>query len=438
MTTNPTHSPRIHLTSLGCAKNLIDSERLLAKLARAGAVVGALPEAADVIIVNTCGFIAPAKQESIDTILELARYKEKDPKKQLIVMGCLSQRYGAELRAGLPEVDAVFGLNHDNDIIRACGLTPISETGRLLLTPPHTAYIRISEGCSNGCTYCTIPMIRGPYRSRPPEEIVREAEELAAAGVKELVVIAQDTTLYGTDLPGNIRIHDLLARIAAIVGFRWIRLLYAHPAHFPNELIDAYADISALVPYVDLPLQHLNDVILRRMGRGMTQHDAIDLIAHLRARVPNIAIRTTFIVGFPGETRPQFNELVQLVKEIRFDHAGAFPYSREDGTPAARMPNQVSERAKARRVRDLMLAQQEIVFARNRARIGKRTEVLIDSRADDTTWIGRTAAQAPDVDPVTYVSGAGLRAGEFVDVEITGFDGYDLLARPVQTGGNNV
>ena len=438
MTTNPTHSPRIHLTSLGCAKNLIDSEHLLAKLARAGAVVGAPPEAADIIIVNTCGFIAPAKQESIDTILDLAHYKKKDPNKRLIVMGCLSQRYGPELHAGLPEVDAVFGLNHDDDIIRACGLTPISETGRLLLTPPHTAYIRISEGCSNRCTYCTIPVIRGPYRSRPPTEIIREAEDLAASGVKELVVIAQDTTLYGTDLSGDIRIHDLLARLAEIAGVHWIRLLYTHPAHFPNGLIAAYADIPVLVPYVDLPLQHLNDAILRRMGRGMTQHDAIDLIAHLRARVPNIAIRTTFIIGFPGETRPQFNELVRLVKEIQFDHAGAFPYSREDGTPAARMPNQVSERAKARRVRDLMLAQQEIVFARNRARIGQRTEVLIDGRVDDTTWISRTAAQAPDVDPVTYVSGTGLREGEFVDVEIIGSDGYDLRARSVGTGDDDV
>ena len=432
MTNKSTHHPRIHLTSLGCAKNLIDSERLLAKLASAGAIVGAPPEEADVLIVNTCGFIAPAKEESIETILNLAQYKEKDPTKKLIVMGCLAQRYGDDLRAGLPEVDAVFGLNHDEEIIRTCGLEPVPETGRLLLTPFHTAYLRISEGCSNNCTYCTIPMIRGPYRSRPSDEIIKEAEELAASGVRELVVIAQDTTLYGTDLPGNIRIHDLLAQLAKIDEIKWIRLLYTHPAHFPDGLIAAYAEIPKLLPYVDLPLQHLNNEILRRMGRRMRQQDALDLIARLREQVPEIAIRTTFIVGFPGETRAQFNELLSLVRQIKFEHVGVFPYSQEDGTPAARMPNQISERAKARRVHDLMLAQQEIVFARNRARVGERTEVLIDERIDESTWIGRTKTQAPDVDPVTYISGKGLQEGDFVEVEITDADGYDLHARPVE------
>ena len=423
--------PVIHLTSLGCAKNLIDSERLLARLARAGAIVGAPPEEADVLIVNTCGFIAPAKQESVETILELARYKEADPSKRLIVMGCLAQRYGPELREGIPEADAVFGLNQDDAIVAACGLRPVPETGRLLLTPPHTAYLKISEGCSNGCTYCTIPLIRGPYRSRPPEEIVREAQELATSGVKELVVIAQDTTLYGTDLPSNVRIHDLLARLAEIAGIRWLRLLYTHPAHFPSGLIAAYRTIPKLVPYVDLPLQHLDDDILRRMGRRMTQAAALELVARLRASVPGIAIRTTFIVGFPGETRAQFNELLRLVRELRFEHLGVFPYSPEEGTPAALMPDQVSARAKSRRVRDLMLAQQEIVFARNKARIGERVEVLIDARLDEKTWVGRTARQAPDVDPVTYVLGDGLRTGEFVEAEIVGAEGYDLIARPL-------
>ncbi len=427
--------PRVHIASLGCAKNLIDSERLLARLARAGAIVGAPPEEAEIIIVNTCGFIAPAKQESIETILDYARYKEVDPRKRLIVMGCLAQRYGPELREGLPEVDAVFGLNQEDAVVAACGLEPCSEDGRLLLTPPHTAYLRISEGCDNGCTYCTIPAIRGPYRSRPPEEIVAEARELAGSGVKEIVVIAQDTTLYGTDLPDNVRIHDLLYRLSEISALRWIRLLYTHPAHFPDGLIAAYDEIPKLVPYVDLPLQHLNDDILRRMGRGMTQKTALELIARLRARVPGIAIRTTFIVGFPGETRARFNELLRLVRELRFEHLGAFPYSREEGTPAAVMPDQVSEKAKSRRVRDLMLAQQEIVLSRNQSRIGERVEVVIDGRLGDDTWVGRTATQAPDVDPVTYVSGVGIEPGRFIEVEITGADGYDLIARPVSEEG---
>lgn len=436
--TTRSDGPRVHLASLGCAKNLIDSERLLARLARAGAIVGAPPEEADIIIVNTCGFIAPAKQESVETILDYARYKEVDPRKRLIVMGCLAQRYGPELREGLPEADAVFGLNQDDAIVAACGLDPHPENGRLLLTPPHTAYLKISEGCSNGCTYCTIPMIRGPYRSRPPEEIIAEAQELVESGVKEIVVIAQDTTLYGADLPGNVRIHDLIHRLSELRGLRWIRLLYTHPAHFPDGLVDAYAEIPKLVPYVDLPLQHLNDAILRRMGRGMTQETALDLIARLRARVPGIAIRTTFIVGFPGETRARFNELLRLVKELRFEHLGAFPYSREEGTPAAVISDQVSEKAKSRRVRDLMLAQQEIVFSRNQARIGERVEVVIDGRLDDDTWIGRTATQAPDVDPLTYVSGAGLEQGEFLEVEIIGTEGYDLIARPVfEKGGTD-
>ncbi len=389
------------------------------------------------IIVNTCGFIDPAKKESIETILEYAQYKKADPGKRLIVIGCLGQRYGRELREGIPEADAVFGLNQEDEIVAACGLNPSSETGRLLLTPPHLAYLKISEGCSNSCTYCTIPMIRGPYRSRLPADILNEAEELAASGVKELVVIAQDTTMYGTDLPGEIRIHDLLSRLAKIDGVHWIRLLYTHPAHFPDELIEAYAEIPNLVPYVDLPLQHLNDEILRRMGRGMSQKTALALIYRLRERVPGIAIRTTFIVGFPGETRAQFNELLGLVRELRFEHLGVFPYSREEGTPAARMPGQVSERAKSRRVRDLMLAQQEIVFSRNRARIGDRVEVVVDGKVDADRWVGRTAAQAPDVDPVTYIYGSGIEPGMFIEVEITGSDGYDLVARPVREGGTD-
>ncbi len=433
---------RVHLASLGCAKNLIDSERILARLATAGAIVGALPDEAEIIIINTCGFIAPAKKESIDTIIDAARYKEEGRCRRLIVVGCLGQRYGDELRRGLPEVDEVFGLGQEDAIVSSCGLTPPCDNGRghdcgrFLLTPPHTAFLRISEGCDNRCTYCTIPLIRGPYRSRPSEEIITEAEELVAGGVRELVVIAQDTTVYGTDVPGEMRIHGLLARLAEIDDLRWLRLLYTHPAHFPPGLIDAYTEIDKLCAYVDLPLQHLDDDVLRRMGRNVTQRQSLDLVERLRTRIPGIAMRTTFIVGFPGETSSQFATLLDHVKRLRFDHVGVFPYSREEDTAADRMSDQVPEEVKEERVRDLMLAQQEIVFERNSALVGMRLEVVIDGATEeDDLWIARSPAQAPDVDSVTYVRGQGLAPGRFLLVEIAGVDGYDLIAEPTSSGG---
>ncbi len=427
---------RVHLESLGCAKNLIDSERILARLATAGAIVGAPPEEAEVIIINTCGFIEPAKKESIDAILAAARYKHEGQCRRLIVMGCLAQRYEDELRRGFPEVDGVFGLGQEEAIVSSCGLASTRDCGRFLLTPPHTAFLRISEGCDNRCTYCTIPLIRGPYRSRPEAEILSEAESLVDGGVRELVVIAQDTTVYGTDVPGGMRIHDLLVRLAEIKNLRWLRLLYTHPAHFPPELIDAYAEIDKLCAYVDLPLQHLDDDILHRMGRNVSQRQSIDLIERLRARVPEIALRTTFIVGFPGETDAQYETLLEHVKRLRFDHVGAFPYSREEDTAAGRMPDQVSERVKEERVRDLMLAQQEIVFQRNSSLVGAMMEVVIDEATEeDDLWIARSSAQAPDVDTVTYVRGHGLAPGRFLRVKITDVDGYDLVAEPASNGG---
>ena len=424
---------RVHLTSLGCAKNLVDSERILARFAAAGAIVGAPPEDADIIIVNTCGFIEPAKQESIDTILDYARYKEEGQCQRLIVKGCLAQRYEEELRAGLPEVDGVFGLNRDEEILTACGFTSTCDSGRFLLTPTHTAYLRISDGCDNRCTYCTIPLIRGAYHGRPAEEIITEANELVERGVREINVIAQDTTVYGTDTPGEMRIHDLLARLASVPDLHWLRLLYTHPAHFPPEMIDAYAEIPKLCPYVDLPLQHLNDDILRRMGRRVTRDECLNLIERLRARVPGIAIRTTFIAGFPGETDAQFRELLQYVKDLHFDHLGVFPYSQEEDTPAALMPDQIPEEVKEERVRELMLAQQEIVFGRNASLCGSRMEVMIDAPGDeDRIWLARSRTQAPDVDSITYVEGSDLEVGQFVNVEVTGADGYDLIASPLK------
>ena len=425
-------SPRIHLTSLGCAKNLVDSERLLGRLAAAGAVVGAPPEEADIIIVNTCGFIRSAKEESLRTIFDYVRYKQEGRCRKLLVMGCLAQRYEQALRAQLSEADGIFGLDQDAAIVTACGLSAVGSehADRLVVTPRHTAYLRLSDGCDNRCAYCAIPMIRGPFRSRPPEEILREAKWLVSAGARELNLIGQDTTRYGTDLPVATTLHALLARLAKIQRLRWLRLLYTHPAHFTPELVEAYASIPKLCPYVDLPLQHLNDDILRRMGRRVTQEQCLGLIDRLRARVAGVAIRTTVIVGFPGETREQFNELLHLVKAVRFDYLGAFAYSREEGTRAARMRGQVSERAKSRRLRDLMLAQQKIAFEKNRAMDGQVVEVVIDGPAEEEgVWIARSRTQAPDVDSVTYVRGRGLRPGIFTRAEIIGSDGYDLIGR---------
>jgi len=426
-------APRVHLASLGCAKNLVDSERLLARLATAGALVGAAAEDADIIIVNTCGFIAPAVAESLETIRDVAQFKRAGSCRRLFVIGCLVVRDIEPLKAELPEVDEFFGLEEHEAIVAGCGLGVAPDDGaRLLLTPSHTAYLRISDGCDHRCSYCTIPMIRGPFRSRPADEIVREAKQLVELGVRELNIIGQDTTSYGRDLADAPTIDGLLRRLDDLPDLRWLRLLYAHPAHFTDGLIDAYATVRRLCPYVDLPLQHLDDIILRRMGRQVTQADCLALIDRLRKRVPDVALRTTFIVGFPGETRRQFRELLDLIERIRFDHLGVFRYSNEAETPAARMGGQVSKRTKAKRQESLMLAQQEIALSKNRSSLGKVVEVLIDRPSSENgLWIGRTKMQAPDVDGVTFVhAGADeVAPGDFIDAQILDVAGYDLIAQ---------
>ncbi len=432
MGSESTPGPRIHLASLGCAKNLVDSEALLGRLATAGALVGAPPEEADIIIVNTCGFIAPATEESMQTILEYSGFRKTGNAKKLIVMGCLVERDAEALKHDLPNVDVFFGLHSHAEIAQACGLSETGETddARMLLTPGHFAYLQISDGCDNRCSYCTIPLIRGPLHSRSPEAILEEANDLADAGVRELVIIGQDTTSYGKDLNEPTSLHQILGELANIENIRWIRLLYTHPAHFSDELIAEYASNPKLCAYVDIPLQHLNDNILRRMGRRVSKADCLDLIKRLRTRIPGIAIRTTFIIGFPGETDARFKELLGLVCDIRFDHMGAFAYSPEKDTPASSFPNQVPTEIVEDRLQSLMLAQQEIAFENNKAMIGKTVEVLIDEPSEeDGIWIGRTAFQAPDVDSVTYVIGEGLEAGQFVDAEIVQTEDYDLLAQ---------
>ena len=424
--------PKIHLASLGCAKNLVDSEKLLGRLATAGAMVGAPAEDADIVIVNTCGFIAPAKEESIQTVLEYSGLRKTGNIKKLIVMGCMAERYADDLKLDLPDVDVFFGLHSHLDILKACGLLPAAESddARLLLTPSHLAYLRISDGCDNRCSYCTIPLIRGPFKSRSPEAILAEAADLVRNGVRELVAIGQDTTSFGKDLQEPYPVHRLLQELATIEDVRWIRLLYTHPAHFSDELIAEYANNHKLCSYVDIPLQHLNDNILRRMGRRVSKADCLDLIKRLRAQVPGIAIRTTFIVGFPGETDARFKELLDLVRDIRFDHMGAFAYSAEPDTPAANLPNQVPPDVVEDRLQALMLAQQAIAFETNEAMIGKTVEVLIDEATEEAgVWVGRTQSQAPDVDSATYVIGEDLEAGQFVQAEVIQTEDYDLLAQ---------
>lgn len=422
---------RIHLASLGCAKNLVDSERILGRLAAAGAIINAPPAEADIIIVNTCGFIQPAKEESLETILRLAQFKRTGRCRRLLVMGCLAQRYAAELRRQISEADGVFGLDDHDDILAACGFPrrAAAHVGRFLLTPRHSAYLRIADGCDNCCAYCSIPLIRGRFRSRPADALVSEARSLVAHGARELNVIGQDTTLYGSDLRGSPRIHALLRALARTPKLRWLRLLYTHPAHFSSELIKTYAATPRLVPYVDLPLQHFSDQILRRMGRKVTQAQILDLIGRIRAGVPGVAVRTSLITGFPGETRAQFGEMLTLVQRLRFEYLGVFAYSREDGTRAARMRGQVSRSTAEGRRREIMAVQQEIAFARNRALVGADVELLVDEARPDGSWLARSAVQSPDVDSATILHGAGLRPGMFVRARVTDWKGYDLVAK---------
>jgi ribosomal protein S12 methylthiotransferase len=424
---------RVHLASLGCAKNLVDSERLLARLATAGALVGAEAEDADIILVNTCGFIDPARRESMSVIDEYAALKVERPELKLFVLGCLVVRDGQALRDRLPDVDGFFGIDAHEDIVRESGLAD-EDTGdtRLLLTPPHTAYLRVADGCDNRCSYCTIPSIRGPFRSRPADDVVAEARSLAELGVQELNLIGQDTTAYGADRPGEPGIVGLLERLDEIDGVRWIRLLYAHPAHLRDDLVRAYTRLEKLVPYVDLPLQHLSDRILAAMGRRVDRAAIGRLLGTLREHVPGLALRTTFIVGFPGETDEEFGQLLRGVEEIRFDHLGAFAYSPEPGTAAAEFPGRLPPDLVADRLERLLAAQHAVVMEKNRSRVGDVVDVLVDG-ADETPGvsIGRTATQAPDVDPVTLVRGRH-KAGAMVRARITGSSDLDLTATAVR------
>lgn len=435
---------KVGIISLGCAKNQVDAEMLLYKIREAGYELSDDPGICDIAIVNTCGFIESAKQESIDEILELATLKREGQIKKLIVTGCLAERYNNELMKEMCEIDAVVGIGGNNDIVDVLNkvmedekvnfhpdklLMPL-EGKRLQSTPPYTAYIKISEGCDNRCTYCAIPLIRGGHRSRKMEDIILEATDLAKKGVKELNVIAQDTTRYGMDLYGEYRLSKLLKELCKIDGFKWIRVLYCYPDKITDELIDVIKTEDKICKYIDIPLQHCNKDVLRRMNRSGDKESLLALINKLRKEIPDIVIRTTFIAGFPGETEEEFTELCEFAKEAKFQRMGCFPYSVEEGTPAADFPNQLDEETKAHRAEIIMDQQSYIMDEYLESQIGKEMEILCegyDRYAE--CYFGRGYCDAPDVDTVTFFTTTGEKpkVGEFYKVEITDFIDSSLV-----------
>jgi ribosomal protein S12 methylthiotransferase len=432
--------------TLGCPKNRVDSEVMLGTLAQAGYRLVAEPEQADVVVVNTCGFIESAKEESVDAIVELSELKRSGRCRKLVVTGCLVQRHSDELARALPEVDHFLGTGAYADVARVVSdaqarrlvvpdpeFVHSAETPRVNSLPSHTAYLKISEGCDNACAFCIIPKLRGPQRSRPAEDVVAEAEALAAQGTIELSLVAQDLTAYGTDLPGRPRLHALLRALAKVEGIRWIRLHYAYPRDVPAALVQTIADEPKIVKYLDMPLQHSSDRLLRTMRRGRDSLFLRRLLARLRARVPGIALRTSLIVGLPGETRRDFEDLVRFVEEERFERLGVFEFSAEEGTPAAEMAGQVPQKVKRARFERIMELQQRISREHQRAMIGRRVEVLVEGRAVETEHLlaGRHAQQAPEIDGLTYVNDGVAYPGEIVTVEVTDASHYDLVGRVV-------
>ncbi len=435
---------RIGLVSLGCEKNRVDAEMMLAKLQQRGYQLVEDAAMGDVAIVNTCGFIDAAKQESIEEILELAKLKEEGRIQAIVVTGCMAERYREEILKELPEVDAVVGIGANNDIAgvieqvlagKQVQSFPEKENmplsgDRVQTTPSYFSYLKIADGCDNRCTYCAIPMIRGRFRSRSMEDILEEANTLAQRGVKELMVIAQDTTRYGEDRYGKLMLPELLTQLCKIDSIRWIRLLYCYPDRLTEELMDVIAREEKIVKYLDLPLQHCNGRVLKAMNRHGNREELTRLLKKVREKIPDITLRTTFIVGFPGETQEEFEDLAEFVKEIEFDRMGCFTYSQEEGTPAARMKDQVEEEEKVRRQELLMESQMRIMERKNQALIGKTLTVLcegFDRYAE--CWFGRSEADAPEVDGKVFFTHQGKKPalGQFVPVTITDTMDCDLI-----------
>ncbi len=435
---------KLLFVSLGCDKNLVDSEYMLGMLEKAGIEITDDENEADIIIVNTCCFINDAKEESVNSILEMAQLKTEGKCKALLVTGCLAERYREEIETEIPEVDAILGTNSYDDIVNAVkqalegnkyerfaeltGL-PKVDSGRILTTGGHYAYLKIAEGCNKHCTYCIIPSIRGNYRSVPMEDLVAQAKELAASGVKELILVAQETTLYGVDLYGEKSLHRLLDALNEIAGLVWIRILYCYPEEIYDELIASIKRNSKVCHYLDMPIQHADDMILKRMGRKTSREDLEHIVEKLRREIPDIALRTTLICGFPGETEAQHEELMQFVNDMEFERLGAFTYSPEEGTPAAEFPDQLDEETKLTWKDDVMELEQEIIFDQNEALKGQEIWAFIEGRvADENAYVGRTYRDAPGVDGYIFINtDEELMSGAFVKVKVTGAYEYDLI-----------
>ncbi len=441
---------KVAFVSLGCAKNTVDSEKILGQLAEAGCALTDSAREADVAVVNTCGFLAAARDEAVEVIRGLVAVKNdrRARLRRVVVAGCLVQRDGEGLLDLVPGVDALVGVNNRDDVVRAAtsqrrrrrevnaylgDYHPFVniDTARLRITPRHWAYLRISEGCDQKCTFCTIPSIRGKMHGKPPELILRETRELVADGAVELCLIGQDTTSYGMDFGYEPGLAGLLRQLDTVDGVARIRLMYAYPSVFTDEIIDAIAESQRVVKYVDIPLQHINDRVLKAMHRRVDRRTTVDLIGRLRRRMPDVVLRTTLISGFPGETEDEHRELIDFVREFRFDALGVFPYSLEPDTPAGRMRDQLDDVTKQRRREELMLTQQEVAYNKADAAIGRVFEVLVDKPVKDGVQEARHDGQAPEVDSVTLVHGGNVAVGSFVRVRCTGRDGYDLVARPV-------
>ena len=430
--------------SLGCDKNLVDSEVMLGLLAKEGYQMVDDEQEADVIVINTCCFIHDAKEESIQTILEMAQYKEEGRLKALIVTGCLAQRYQQEILDEIPEVDAVLGTTAYTEIARAIeealegkgkvttedlNALPLTDPHRIVTTGGHYAYLKIAEGCGKHCTYCIIPKLRGDYRSVPMERLIAEAKDLAEQGVRELILVAQETTLYGKDLYGEKSLYRLLKELCRIDGIRWIRILYCYPEEIDDPLIQVIKEEKKICHYLDLPIQHASDEVLRRMGRRTSKEQLKTVIGKLRKEIPDICLRTTLITGFPGETKEQHEELMEFVDEMEFDRLGVFTYSPEEDTPAAEMPDQIPEEIKEERQAELMELQQDIAFDAAENMIGKEVLVMIEGKvADENAYVGRTYKDAPGVDGLIFINTEEeLMSGDFAKVKVTGALEYDLI-----------
>ncbi len=430
---------KINLVTLGCSKNIVDSEHLMAQLHDSGFELTFDSNSTDArtVVINTCGFIGDAKEESINTILSFADAKTKGAIDHLFVMGCLSERYKKELQQEIPEVDEFFGVNNLSDVIRAVGGSYRNELigERYLTTPSHYAYLKISEGCNWGCGYCAIPLIRGRHRSAPMEELLTEAQKLAAKGVKELIVIAQDTTYYGLDLYGSRQLGPLLRKLCKIDGIEWIRLHYAYPAHFPDDVIEAVRDEPKICKYLDIPFQHISDRQLKSMRRGVTKEQVYDLIEKLRTEIPDIALRTTLLTGYPGESEEDFAELLEFVEKVRFERLGVFPYSEEEGTYSAeQLDDDVPDEVKQQRADTLMELQNRISAENNRLRIGNCERIIIDRR-EDSFLIGRSQYDSPEIDTEILIeTEQQIRPGAFCNVKITDAEDYDLYGTLLPAG----